>query len=127
MPANEQALIAKVGYPQDAIPVNASTTGNAAGSSCSLPGVANRTTYLTKAIITSSFVSTICAGIITITDGTWSLSAILVETVTAGGFMHLDFADAPLVASGTNTAITVTVPAIGNGTTTTILLVGYQR
>jgi hypothetical protein len=126
--SSEAILTAKVGYPHDATPINASNTGTAALQlAVALAGAAGLTTYLGKAIVTSQAPAAMVAGVVTISDGTWTLNFDFVETTSAGGFMHLDFADMPLIASAANTAITVTIPAITNGAVTAISLVGYQR
>lgn len=128
MAIHEQTLVSKVHYPQDSLAVNNSATAGA-GLQCqtSLAAVVNRTTYLTKAILTSGAPASLQEAYATITDGTWTCSVRFVETVTAGGFANLDFGDSPLVASGVNTAITVTIPTIASGAATAIIVVGYQR
>jgi hypothetical protein len=128
MSISEQTLTAHVHYPQDATPINASGTGTAAAQNAvALSGNANQYTFLSKAIVTSQSPAAQVGGVVTISDGTWTLSFQFVETVSAGGFMHLDFGDAPLQASAVNTAITVTIPAISSGAATAIALVGYRR
>jgi hypothetical protein len=128
MAIHEQELIAKIAYPGDATFITGGGTGTAGNQNQqTLAAAVNKTTYLSKAIITSQGPATQVGGVVTISDGTWTLSFQFVETITAGGFMHLDFGDAPLVGSAVNTAITVTIPAIGSGAATAVALVGYQR
>ncbi len=128
MVINEQTLIAKVGYPQDAIPVWASNHSSAGASlTVSLPGVANRTTWLLKAIISAQAPATMQNVEVTIFDGSTTAYVELVETATAGLMGHLDFGDAPIPAFAKNTAITVTFPTVAGGAIPAIILVGYQR
>lgn len=128
MVTEEQTLVAKVHYPQDSVAINASNTGLAGASlAVSLAAAVNRYTYLAKAIVTSGAPAVLQVGVVTISDGTWTMYFQFCETVTAGGFAHLDFSDAPLVGSAWNTPITVTIPVIAGGAVTAIAAVGYQR
>jgi len=120
--------VTKAVYPLEATPITASATGGAGASNAvSLAGVSGKTTYLTKAIVTSTSPAAQQSGVVTISDGTQTLSFQFVESTSAGGFMNLDFSDSHFVAAATNTAITVTIPAIGSGGATAIALLGYQR
>lgn len=128
MVINEQALVSKVHYPQDTLPVWASGHATAGATLVvSLPGVANRTTYLVKAFVTTQAPASIQNMEVTIFDGTTTGYVEMVQTVTAGGFANIDLGDAPIKASAVNTAITVTVPVVAGGAIPGILLVGYQR
>ena len=90
------------------------------------PTIATRRAYLTKAIITSAAPAAITSGLVTISDGTWTLNFEFVETVSAGGALVLPFGEQPLVATTPNTPITVTVPAIAGGATAAIAATGYE-
>lgn len=106
-------------------PLIVSNTGSAAAQlQVSLPASVGRITCLKNAVITSAAVAAVVSGVVTISDGTFTLNYQFVETVSAGGYMCLDFAE-PLPASAANTAITVTIPAITGGAVTAIALVGH--
>jgi hypothetical protein len=113
-------------YPFSATPITASATGTAgAANSAALAGATGATTYLCAAIITSLQPAAVENGVVTISDGTFTLKFDLVESVTLGGQLILPFSPC-LKASATNTAITVSVPAISSGAATAISAAGFQ-
>lgn len=121
-------VIGVVPLPQGANAIYQSNTG-AAGAQVQAaitPSVVTRRAYLTKAILTSGAPNPLVSGIATISDGTWTLNVVFVETVTAGGALILPFGEQPLVASAPNTPITVTIPAIGGGAVAAVAVAGYE-
>lgn len=119
-------IFARAAYPDGATPLIRGATGSAAAQvQVTLPALAGKSTYLTKATITSDKVAAAVSGVATITDGTWTLSYEFVETVSAGGALDLDF-DPPLKTTVPNTTIVVTLPAITGGGAGAVACVGYQ-
>lgn len=126
--ANEHQLVAKVHYPQDATPIWASGHASAGVSlAVSLPGVANKTTYLLKAIITTQAPATQQNMEVTIFDGATTGYLEMVQSTAGGGCLMVDLGDAPIPANAPNTAITVTIPTVASGAIPGLILVGYQR
>lgn len=108
--------------------VTASATGAAAAIvTATLPGVANKTNYLTGFVATSTNPASTVSGTITITGcvgGT--LSFQFVESNTFGGEMIVSF-PYPIPASAVNTAITVTIPAITSGGAGGLVVTGFVQ
>ena len=96
------------------------------GLAVSVTPAVTRAAYLTKAIITSTSPTNQQSGIVTISDGVWTLNFTFVESVSAGGCLVLPFESHPLVATAINTPIVITVPAIGSGGTVAVAATGYE-
>lgn len=118
-------------YPVGASPVNASS-GNVANAAAvaTLPGVAGKTTYITGFEITgagataTAVVSVTVAGVVSGTM-TYTHAAVAGATLLNTPLI-VEFA-VPIPASADNTAIVVTVPALGVGNTnSTVVAHGYQ-
>lgn len=91
-----------------------------------LPGAAGVTTVITHMTVTADNVPAVVAGTVQVTGVVGGpLNFELVETVSAGGYMDHIFIP-PLPATGPNTSITVTVPAITNGSIVSIVVEGWQ-
>ena len=109
------------GYPAGAVPVQAAS-GNVANASAvaTLPGVAGKTTYITGFAITgggataASLVSATLAGLLSGT-ATYTIGAVA-GVLLSNSALVVNFS-VPLPASALNTAIVLTVPALGAGNT----------
>lgn len=109
-------------------PVNitASATATTASFSSSLAAVAGRTNYICGFVITSG--GTTSAEVVNATlTGTISgtLNYAYVFPSSGQGVLGVAFPQC-IIASGANTAITVTVPGGGTGTTAALSIWGYQ-
>lgn len=100
--------------------VTASATAVAGASSSTLPGVAGKTTYITGFTVTgggatgASIIAVTLVGVIT---GTQTYYMGIPAGATAGvTALNVTFSN-PVPASATNTAIVVTVPSFGAGST----------
>lgn len=105
----------------------ASATGTAGAQvQVSIPATANLLGHVTGFTITTGPPSgnSPLVGLVTLTDGTWTMNWQITETVSAGGWMHENF-PYPLIASGVNIALTLTLPAIAGGGVSAIALQGY--
>lgn len=123
-------IAAESQYPAGATPV-AAASGNVANASAvaTIPAVAGRTAYLTGFAITSTgatapaVVSPTVTGLIS-TTLTYTY-AVAAGATTANALLTPDFALA-MPASAVNTAIVVTLPALGAGNTNaTVVARGY--
>ena len=118
-------------YPPGSTPV-ASASGNVANATATatLAGAVGRTTYVTGFQITSAGATS--AGVVTATlagviGGTIAYTyGTVAGTSAANPIFDVQFTN-PLPASATNTAIVLTLPALGAGNLfTTISLQGFQ-
>ena len=96
-------------------------SGNVANAAAvaALPAVAAKTNYITKADFFSggaTSASIVLATVAGLLGGTRSFPVAVPAGVLVGGMVTLTF-DPPLPASAVNTAITVTLPALGAGNT----------
>lgn len=101
-------------------PLNISS-GNKANASAAavLPGVVGKTTYITGFEVTGSGAVAGLPVIVTVSDGTFTLSYIynFIAGVLIGNQPLIVYFPVPIPAGATNTAITVTCPASGTGGT----------
>ena len=112
-------------------PVTASATGTTGATTATLPAAAGKTTYLcgfyftgTDATAANTATALTITGTGTMTFGFPTLAAA--ATVPNTIPLHEEFVPC-IAASGTNTAIVVTGPALGTGATqTTLNAFGYQ-
>ena len=109
------------------------TSGNVANASAaaSLAAVAGKTNYLTGVNIHFSgatAASVVNATITGLIGGTMTIPIAVPAGATVGGVpVDLDFA-VPIPASAVNTAITVTLPALGAGNTNAAVYIrGFQK
>src|SRR5215472_17430874 len=107
------------------------TASAGAQNQVTLVGVAGQMMYLRRAVITSGAVAAVVSGTVQIsnvaTDDSNPLNFIFTETVSAGGWLDLNFtADEVLQASALGGSIVVTLPAIGGGASSAISLVGWS-
>ena len=103
--------------------------GAAAANVITLAAVPGRRYAITQ-IIASAAQIAVVAGIVTVTNignvaGTAeTLGFRFVETVAAGALLNISFEPVPLFAVAENTAVVVTIPAIGAGAATSLTVVG---
>jgi hypothetical protein len=117
-------------YPVGATPVNATSGVKAnATASATLPGAANVTTYLSGFDVTGSGAT---VGLpVTVTASNLQSALSWIYTATAGALLantplSIRF-DPPLPATGQNTAIVVSCPALGLGNLNNVVnAYGYQ-
>jgi hypothetical protein len=117
-------------YPAGAIPVDGDSgvTGNAAAVA-TLPAAAGKTTWITGFEITSAGAT--AAAVVTVTVAGLTVPMHYVYVTAAGAAIGnqpliVEFPK-PVPASGPNTAITVTLPALGAGNTAAAVTAhGYQ-
>lgn len=103
------------------------TAGAGLSATATLAGTTGKTTYITGFTVIAGVVGAAVSGTVTLTGTvTGTMSYTLVETVSAGGVINVQFS-AGIAASGTNTAIVVNVPAIGSGGTISVAATGYQQ
>lgn len=85
------------------------------------------TNFLQQVLIASTNPTATVNGTFTINNlATGSRAITVVESSTMGGFYLVTFAQ-PLAASATNTAITLSVPAITGGASGIVQGIGYQK
>lgn len=108
--------------------VAASATGAAAAAvSASLPGAANKITYIRGFCISTTNPASVVSGIVTIANTVGgTLSFEFVENTTQGGLLTISFGNAGLAANAQNTAITVQLPAIASGGAGAVSVWGVQ-
>jgi len=113
-------------------PVTASATASAGvANSATLPGAPGVTTYLTGFTILTNIggVAGSVNGVVTITGllgGTWSIQFTNPGTTgNYGGEIEVNL-PYPIPASGPNTAIVVSLPAITNAGASSISVTGFQ-
>lgn len=112
--------------PQTPINITASVTATTGSFNASLAAVSGRTNYICGFVITSG--GTTSAAVVNATvsgtvSGTMNYSYVFPSS--GQGILGVAFPQC-IVASGSNTAITVTVPAGGTGTTAALSVWGYQ-
>jgi|SRR5579862_204307 len=116
--ANINGTLASASYPAGATPLNA-TSGDvaAATAAATLAGAANKTTYITGFTISGAGATGASVVLVTITDGTWTLTYDLAVVAGAAlqNAMVKDTFNPPLPASAPNTAIVVSCPTLGTG------------
>lgn len=105
-------------YPNGATPVNATSGDVAAGTAAAaLAAVSGKLNNCTGFEVTGSGATGASVVVITLTDGTWTLSYDL--AVVAGAALQnaplIRTFNPPLVASAVNTAITLSCPTLGTG------------
>lgn len=114
-------------WTQPGTSVTASNTASAgAALTITLSGVSGKTTYLRTLTIVAGAVASQVQGLVTITGmigGTFNY--YLVETVAAGGVIHLLFPDG-VPASAVDTSIAVVIPAISGGGVISATATGFQ-
>ena len=116
------------GYPTNSTPITASTTGTTAAIVATLPGVANKTTFICGFAMTSAGTTTAAAGTGTVAGtigGTMSF-AFEDPAPSAGQGRLIVLFNACIPASAMNTAIVVTQPAGGTATVAAVTAWGYQ-
>lgn len=103
-----------------------SSTGSAGASvSVTLAAASGKTTRIDGFDVSGGLVVAAVTGTVTVTGPANTLSYASVFTVTSGGVLLVRY-PRPLPASGTNTAITVTVPAITGGPAVSVNAWGDQ-
>jgi len=113
-------------YPVNSTPITASVAGTTGSTAATLPATATTTTYICGFVITSGgtsaalVVNATVAGTIT---GTLNFSYVFVSS--GQGLLGVAFPQC-IRASGQNTAIVVTAPAGGTGTTVAVTAWGFQ-
>jgi len=120
-----------VDYPIASTPIT-NSSGNVANAAAvaTLAGVASKTTYITGFELTSagstagSVVTATIAGVI---GGTMSYTYVAATGASAASGPLIVSFSKPIPANATNTAIVVTLPALGSGNTNaTAVAHGYQ-
>ncbi len=107
-------------YPAGAVPqVKSSGSVAAAVASAVLPASTSQFTYCTGVEVVGSGATAASVVLVTITDGTWTVTYPL--AVVAGATLQndplvLEF-DPPFKSSAVNTAITASCPSLGTGNT----------
>lgn len=129
---NLPAGFAAAGYPLGATPITAAS-GNVANANAvaTLAAVGGRTTYILGCVVSASGVTTAVvfngtiAGVIT---GTLTFSyAAIAGVLLQGPTLIIPFGLPGIPASAVNTAIVVTLPALGSGNTNAAVFAwGYQ-
>lgn len=115
------------GYPINSTPITASATGTTAAVSVTLPGVAGKTTFICGFSMTSAGTTTAVVGTATVAGvigGT--LSYVYADPATTAVQLIVRYPPVCIPASAQNTAIVVTQPAGGAGTTAAVTAYGYQ-
>lgn len=129
--SNGGAGSGSAGYPGGAVPVT-NSSGNKANASAAatIAAAAGETSYLTGFQITASGAT--AAGVVTVTvvgvlGGTMSFTFAVPAGVAVGATsLSVSFPD-PVPSSAVNTAIVVTLPALGSGNTNaTVVAEGFQ-
>lgn len=111
-----------------ASPVNSSATGDATHSAvATLPGVANKTTYISGFTMTTTAPASAVNGVATIAGLLGGTMYYQVQESTAQGFQLTIIFAQPIPASAQNTAIYVTIPAIAGGGLTAVAAYGFQQ
>jgi hypothetical protein len=109
--------------------VAATATGSAGGTAvATLAAPTNgQTLYLEQFTVTCPNVAAVESGVVAVSGlAVGTLNYGIVETVAGGTSFSRDYGVDPLAASASNTAIVVTVPAIGSGSACTVTAVGRQ-
>lgn len=118
------------GYPNQSTPITASATGTTAAVTATLPGVVGKTTFICGFVMTSGGTTTAAFANATVTGtigGTLNFVYGAVAPAVGQGLLNIVFDPVCVPASAQNTAIVVTQPAGGTGTTAEALTVwGYQ-
>jgi len=113
--------------PKGAEAAYSSSTG-AAGAQVqvSIAAVAAKRCHITGFTVTTAppSGSSPLGALVTLTDGNWTQNWQLTETVSAGGWLDKEFLY-PLFATGPNTAVTLTLPAVTGGGAGAVELHGY--
>lgn len=113
-------------YPNSAVPVTISTTGTTAATAATLPGVANKTTYISGFSITSDATAAL-AGTATVAGVVSGTMSFIQGVGVAPAVVELSkFFDPPIPASAVNTGIVITSVAAGVGGNTAVNAWGYQ-
>jgi hypothetical protein len=119
-------LPASAAPPVTPVNITASTTATTASFNASLAAVSGRTNYICGFVISSG--GTTAAAVVNATvTGTVSgtLNYAYVFPSSGQGVLGVAFPQC-VIASGSNTAITVTVPGGGTGTVAALSVWGYQ-
>ncbi len=104
---------------------NSTLVTAAASGTCSLPGVAGKTTYIRGFAITSLASTGTDAGLVTITGLTTTMNYYYVQTTQTRNIINISFAEEGLPASAQNTAIVLNFPAIVGGAAAALDIWGY--
>lgn len=118
-------------YPVGATPLTA-TSGNVANAEAiaTLAGAASKTTYVTGLSITGGGAtagSVVLATLVGVISGTQTFPYAVATGVSVGNQAFGLTFDPPIPASAINTAIVLTLPALGAGNTNAaVSLTGYQ-
>ena len=118
------------GYPNQSTPITASATGTTGALTATLPGVAGKTTFICGFAMTSGGTTTAIfanATVVGTISGTLNFVYGDVAPTAGQGRLVVGFSPVCIPASAQNTAIVVTQPAGGTGTTAASVSVwGYQ-
>ena len=91
-----------------------------------LTGVSGKFTCVQEVQVTLASASAVVAGELTISDGTWTVPAELVDTVSAGAYYQWGGpGSGVLQSSAVDTSVTVTVPALATGGGGYVTITGY--
>lgn len=114
--------------PFGAIPVTISATGTTAATAATLPGVANRTTYLCGFSI-RAYATAAATGNATVAgtiSGTLNFTQWTAPLASGIGIVEPNLGAACVPASAVNTGIVITSAAPGSGGTVSVAAWGYQ-
>jgi hypothetical protein len=117
------------GFPTNSTPVTSSSSGTTGAVVATLPGVAGKTTFICGFSMTSGGTTTAVALLGTVVGTISGTLNFAYEAPAAGtqGRLFVTFAPTCIPASAMNTAIVVTQPAAGTGTTQAAVSAwGYQ-
>lgn len=118
------------GYPTNSTPVTASATGTTAAVTATLPAVTGKTTFICGFAMTSGGTTTAVFANATVTGtigGTLNFAYGDPAPAAGQGRLVVGFSPVCIPASAQNTAISVTQPGGGTGTTAAAVSVwGYQ-
>ena len=115
--------------PHGSSPAYASATGApGVSNTVTIAALASNFTFITGFTVSAQPPSGTnpVGGVVTISDGTWTLYYQFVDTVSAGGFINKEL-NIPLMSTDVNTAITLTLAAITGGGATAVELRGYYN
>lgn len=127
----DATVVSDFPYPSGATPITA-TSGNVANANAvaTLAGVEGKTTYVTGISLTGSGASggaVVLATLAGLVSGTQSFVYVAASGASTGNApLNLAF-DPPIPASAPNTAIVLTLPALGSGNTNAVAnITGFQ-
>lgn len=124
--AGQVGVTGNLGFIPTGTPLAVSAAAAAAAANAvSLPAAVGKTTYITGFQITTGNPAAAVTGVATITGLSNQLNYQVVESVTLGAEMIVEFPQ-PIPASAANQAITVTLPAIAGGAASAVVATGFQ-